>query len=149
MSTSSHAAPSAGSNSTTRFTVWARGDRSAAGPDMSTMASWPRGRYPATTTAAPRSTWVSPWPAAPSSAGPRKPGKIPPPPGPLVRGSTASSTLTIRAESPGAVTESVTEARAGESKQASAPDRSTVSTPACQPQPVPETRFPGPGARAE
>ena len=40
-------------------------------------------------------------PAPAGGPGPTKPGKTPPPPGPLVRGSTASSTLTMRTDSPG------------------------------------------------
>src|SRR5581483_8521 len=83
---------------------------------------------PAVTTAAPRRTWVSPRPCG--VARPTKPGNTPPPPGPLVRGSTASRTLTMRTDSPGDAHDSRTPASAGWEKGASASARATVSTPA-------------------
>ena len=98
-STSPQSASSAGVHSTTRLCVAASGESGAAGPDMSMTASCARGRKPAASTAAPRSTCVSPRPTG--IAGPSNPGNTPPPPGPLEQGWTASSTPTIRTESPG------------------------------------------------
>ena len=99
-STSSQSASSAGVNSTTRLWVGAEGrqlgrrarhvDHRLLGPGQ--VAGDHHRRAPQDVGRA------RPWSA---SAGPTKPGKMPPPPGPLVRGSTASSTLTMRTDSPG------------------------------------------------
>ena len=45
--------------------------------------------------------------------GPEEPGEDPPPPGPLLRGSTASSTFTMRADSPGLTHDSRVERQGG------------------------------------
>ena len=121
-------ASSAGVHSTTRLCVAASGDSGAAGPDMSMTASCARGRKPAAMTAAPRSTWVVPRPAG--MAGPSKPGNTPPPPGPFEQGWTASSTPTIRTESPGEATPSWTSANSGSRRRSSTLSSPTVSRPA-------------------
>jgi hypothetical protein len=94
---------------------------------MSTTASWARGRKPAVTTAAPRSTWVSPWPWG--AARPTKPGKIPPPPAAFDRGSTASRTFTIRTDCPGDAQVRRTSANAGSANRAAASPAETLRTP--------------------
>ena len=83
-STSPQSASSAGVHSTTRLCVAASGDSGAAGPDMSMTASCARGRKPAASTAAPRSTCVSPRPTG--IAGPEQPGEHASPAGPLRAG---------------------------------------------------------------
>ncbi len=68
---------------------------------------------------------------------------MPPPPGPLLRGSTTSSTFTMRTESPGEAHETVTSASDGAATSACASSAETVSTPSrhsvASPSPTPRT----------